>query len=689
MTKQQFHTKNVLALEVEAHPASWQVNRLAPANTPEGLAEWDSQSQLDMGVTEEFGIGLGPGDRIGVLAMVSRPVPVEPGRTRVRYAHTSPIAGRASRIRLRWYDGMGTALWVTPWQSFAAGAGVMGTGVVTIPDYAHAVGVEVELAGPAGEYPAATGGDSLNSIRYQALWMSTAAEATAMGAANPPDAWGPSWTNVLPDASQLEVDRYVLDGGSLTARLPRAAYVPAGSTPLIRSGRRVRLRHLVTGERIFTGVIDDVDPIHHPERRRPEHRASVVFTAVTHDVIFARNEGGPRGTGRLIGASQMVRGSWVPWVVGGVSGTGSDVALNHEGSTLDQIVVARDTAGAHAWVDRNGRLQMWHAHQVPGVVGAYVPGDFARHRSTDMWSHVTNVGGITMAAAGWCVVTSYNPTGLVEVVGPGATDAHEVTPGETITITLSASAPAVARTPRLGLRWYGFGGDLLSSAGVDLSPLPADTGSTPTFQTRSTSAVVPANAAYVSVLVGFYAASGGGTSLRIQSVDIDSTNRRAATRTAAVSDAQYGRLELRTPRRANQIVVETARLGETTTHGPFLNHVEQSRRGVQAATIRTAPVTSNLATWAQRYAQRFMGRGAAPDAVRETTSLTIPILTSADNLADRDLYDTLGVLNSTLGTADVCRIVGVHHRITADPPRWLVTFDLADVSAPATPTVSA
>lgn len=183
----------------------------------------------------------------------------------------------------------------------------------------------------------------------------------------------PTFTNVLGSSHDLSIKRAPLDVGTLTATIRDVALDPATST-LIQPGHACRVMALVSGAwaPIFTGKVLDGSVSYDMDLSVPApRRANIALTAVDATSVLAQTRRSA-AYATLAGVRQVLEGAGVPFVVNGVSAvTGSfpaTVAINTGASAIDQIVIARDTARAYAWVDRFGRLIANDAAQMPSAL---------------------------------------------------------------------------------------------------------------------------------------------------------------------------------------------------------------------------------------------------------------------------------------------------------------------------------
>lgn len=237
-------------------------------------------------------------------------------------------------------------------------------------------GVMIEQASAVGTYFDGATPDA-GGVDY--AWSGTADNSASTATVAGSLAFIPPATflSILGTANQLVVDRAPLDVGTLTGGMKDATLDPSQSD-VLRPGRAVRLSvydpAATTWTALFTGVLRDADVSYDLRAKNPAKRAVITLVATDHTTELA-NARQSDGVGSIAHVPHVLEGAGVPW---SVNGSGNQVpaavvvAQNDNASVLDQIVIARDSALGHAWVDRRNVLIVNDEAHMPAAVWAYL-----------------------------------------------------------------------------------------------------------------------------------------------------------------------------------------------------------------------------------------------------------------------------------------------------------------------------
>lgn len=226
-------------------------------------------------------------------------------------------------------------------------------------------------------------------VRFNDAAVAVASSSGALasfGSASVPTAY---WTNVLPDATALDVNRTSLNASTLNPRIQSAALDLVTSTTL-RPGHQVRLEALVSGtwEPIYTGRTGDGASEYVINRDRA--RVDTFVNPVAYDAaaILARTPVATVGIdgfdGHVGGIRDVLEAAVtpVPWLLNGSTGQSSATlstgGTDPQAKLLDWIVRARDSIQGSGWVSRRGVLVLRDkaTHDAAPTVDTITDGDY-------------------------------------------------------------------------------------------------------------------------------------------------------------------------------------------------------------------------------------------------------------------------------------------------------------------------
>ncbi len=356
MTRQQFHTADVLALEIEddwpglpnimPNPSGefgvwgWDLDSLQNLSTVAGPAyRFDTASGFQVAQTDRLYVDNAGGNNY----------------VRARVTRTGGTAGFSCRFVLLRAD-----------DSFIANGPDAGPQTVNGDLDVPAVQLTADTAYVRLFFVIDTPG-AYADFNAVCVVNGTAAEVAA------PLTVEPGWVDLLSPATSIRISRAGLDLGTLAAVIRDSTLDPAQSS-LIRKGKPLRARALNSDtaefERIFTGRVLNADvsyDLRHPD---PTRRARIELTAVDPASLLA-NTPRPDGVQTIDELAYVLDRIAVPWSINGSSSgwslSATVVARNDKASALDQIALTRDTALGYAWVSRDGVLTAWDAAQIPAV----------------------------------------------------------------------------------------------------------------------------------------------------------------------------------------------------------------------------------------------------------------------------------------------------------------------------------
>ncbi|MDQ6524330.1 tail fiber protein [Nocardioides sp. LHD-245] len=178
------------------------------------------------------------------------------------------------------------------------------------------------------------------------------------------------YLNIIGESHQLRVVRPELQVGELDATIISRSLDPADS-PLIRPGRRARLRALVAGQwkEIITGKLLSANVEYElkdpsvPNEKRARIKVSLVDAA--QPLSQAKR---PLGVSTIAELPWVLEGAGVPWSVNGSGNqvlTATPTTFNDNASALTQLALTRDTRAGYAWISRPGVVNAWDAALLP------------------------------------------------------------------------------------------------------------------------------------------------------------------------------------------------------------------------------------------------------------------------------------------------------------------------------------
>lgn len=367
MTRQSFHTDEVVAFNIERDPEPGEYVNASPNPSGELGGWWWRSPVADTIVTgqpfpEEW-------DELGhtltfktnasqACAFTSGQVPISAGQwLTLTYRDWPGVLWH--RVRFDWYDVTGSLISSTTRSAYWNTGGV-----VTPRDYGS-------HQAPAGTfyarlrvdlYATNSGGNPAADTSWTFNRVSLVVTDTEPDA-SPADVPEVLWTNVMGDALSVNFTREGGNVGPLSAELVSDALDPA-TNPLLRPGRRVQVRTenavMYTGRLAPRGVRAVYNPLAKPGQRT---RISLAANDAWSDLAASPCSDGVSSIVRL----PMLLENAVPAVPWNANGYASQVdyftpsTTGDTSATLaDQIIRARDTdVPQFAWIDRNGILQAW------------------------------------------------------------------------------------------------------------------------------------------------------------------------------------------------------------------------------------------------------------------------------------------------------------------------------------------
>lgn len=407
MTRQEFHTVDVLRLEVENDPPPGAVRNTVP--NPDGkLGGWGWLSPVEDTVVT--GDPAHPNTLLmrtnvaqsGVY-FTTEPIPAKAGAT-----HTSMGFGRDSGVstvgvsgRVDFLDAAGALISSTASTSVLTGTNVSAS-LLSQAIPAGTAYLQIRLALTRGGASALNASDSVN-VEAVELYQGTAGELAVPTIEN-------GWTDILGPTHEITVERVELDLGVLTASIRDASLDPS-QADTIRTGKPIRLRIPgggavpgigTLGELLFAGTIRNAQvsyDLAHPDANK---RAQISLSAVDQAQPLA-NTTRPDGMAAVGELPAVFEGCGVPWNVNGNNGhtatTPVVVSRNENASAMDQVAITRDSNHAYAWFSREGVVNVWDAATLaasgPPVWGtpldenAYNPGISMDYDTDRCINHVT------------------------------------------------------------------------------------------------------------------------------------------------------------------------------------------------------------------------------------------------------------------------------------------------------------
>lgn len=167
------------------------------------------------------------------------------------------------------------------------------------------------------------------------------------------------WRDILGSTASINIQRRTFDA-TLQAIIRDITLDPA-QEQLLRPGRRVRVTAPPLGNAaLFTGRIRKPTTEYNYKRAKEGKEATVTLTGygVAADLAAATR---PDGVAAATDLPHVLEGVTVPYDVDGNTGQVPPPAIvsrNPQATALDQVVLARDTSLAYAWVNRAGVLMV-------------------------------------------------------------------------------------------------------------------------------------------------------------------------------------------------------------------------------------------------------------------------------------------------------------------------------------------
>lgn len=426
MTRQEFHTVDVLRLEVEQTPGPGVlVNLIQNPHGDLGAWGWLTPVAGSSMVTSLYNgarwfefipAGYGTGAHPGYFT--TEPYPVSAGQyVAARWDQASIDATQYSRVSVEWLDAAGAVI------SSSAQTGYLAATVAARETGGTAYSTPARQA-PAGtvrarlRFDLTSGTNPWNNPSTifafrRPVWVKG---ATAAAVTNPPlSAIEPAiYTDITGPSTTITIERAELDVGILNATIPDATLDPS-QVDLIRPGKRVRLLAGTSRGPLFTGKISAGSTKYDLKVPGPQH-ARISLTAVDAVSQLAQVPA-PNGVGTIPELPYVLEGAGVPWLINSQSGhrsTATIVATNTAAKALDQVAITRDSKLGLAWVDRRGVLVARDRATVPTSPVATL--DETDYTDLDVdwdWERCINVVNIKLLrvniATGETVEISYGP----------------------------------------------------------------------------------------------------------------------------------------------------------------------------------------------------------------------------------------------------------------------------------------
>jgi hypothetical protein len=222
-------------------------------------------------------------------------------------------------------------------------------------------------------------------------WSGTAHASTSTESNTAFDYADPTvWQNILGPTTHLDIDREMLNVGTLSAEIYDAMLDPAVADT-IRPGRAIRLVAMYAPyveyegavpsqsslwNEVFTGTITNGNTVYEKEQKAFGKVLTRITVSAVDNIATLANQAESRGVAAIADLPFILEGKGVPWNVNdftGQVGTATVVSTNDNASVVDQIAIARDTNHAYAWVDREGVMRvMDKAHMDNAYYQAFV-----------------------------------------------------------------------------------------------------------------------------------------------------------------------------------------------------------------------------------------------------------------------------------------------------------------------------
>lgn len=451
-----FHNTSNLKLEVETTPAG--LPNLFP--DPDGvLGAWPffvtdpglgtGQDTLTSDGTKFTYTNVNSADG-GNMIMRGVPVPAA-AWFRMRYTVTSITAGHTLRIQYVFYraDGVATGSsggWVAP----TVTGGVSYGPLIQAPALTSYAVLSFLIYKGASQVIDVGATVSFNQVMV--TYSMVQADVSGTFAVTQPV----TWANILAPTHSIDIERGELELGVLNARIIDAALDPAVSAALAL-GNAVRCRADVGGgvfESLFEGEISDVDVTYSRDRETGVIRTSIQLEAVDGMATLANTGARDSFAGSMtqqIANLERAGYGLLPWNVNGnknrlPNNARVPVAFNDDATTLDQIVLTRDSVSGYAWISRQNIFTAYDPGSMPAGVACTFSDVDSALATREEYSDIT-AGWNTEEAINQVLVTWLrNVAGTTEEItyGPYTDDvwARKGTRQKTFTITGATEDPA-------------------------------------------------------------------------------------------------------------------------------------------------------------------------------------------------------------------------------------------------------
>lgn len=330
--------------------------------------------------------------------------------------------------------------------------------------------------------------------------------ASSASVTDQPFAYSEHWKDVLGGTHEIGVSRNELDTGVLTAEILDPTLDPAEFDTLV-PGLKVRLRSLVDDvwTTTFFGSITNAKTTYDVNRSTGALKPRIVIEAADTGKVLATTPS-PNTVATIDGLANNMPTD-IQWNINGKTAVGVNptvVAVNAQASTMDQVMITRDTVGGYAWVDRFGVFNAWDAFNLQRKTIWF--SDQARPTATDRNENIVVNPTFALGTSNWTgaggtltwdstnkaakLTTTGGVAGYIYVADVAV---HE---GDFIQGQIDASVTA-------GKGWQGHF-IFYNSAHTELSRIHSDS-------SGYLGGFVPAGAVFMRLAIDAYSAPGGGT----------------------------------------------------------------------------------------------------------------------------------------------------------------------------------